>query len=150
MESRRCHLNWGLQAVRHIQRAGQLHFKGCKQQGCCGNQQGKKVSYPSYACCCNFARFWPSLLPGRGNLVIRASGHVDPIVELLTMKQPFPVLKALDTEDVLNPKSWLVSQVSLCMWMVQRQWKIKLFSFATVENVQVDRVNLSFIFFLNK
>jgi hypothetical protein len=42
----------------------------------------------------------PPFQPGRGNFVVRVSGVDHPIVELLGMKRPFPLLKALDIEEV--------------------------------------------------
>jgi translation initiation factor 1 (eIF-1/SUI1) len=40
--------------------------------------------------------------PGRGNFVVRVSGVEEPIVELLSLKRPFPPLKALDMEEISN------------------------------------------------
>lgn len=40
--------------------------------------------------------------PGRGNFVVRVSGRDEPIVELVGMKRPFPSLKGLDMDDVIE------------------------------------------------
>lgn len=40
--------------------------------------------------------------PGKGNFVIKVSGTEEPIVELLSIKRPFPSLKALDMDDVIK------------------------------------------------
>jgi len=40
--------------------------------------------------------------PGRGNFVVRVNGVQEPIVELLSLKRPFPPLKALDMEEISN------------------------------------------------
>jgi len=38
--------------------------------------------------------------PGRGDFVVRVSGVDEPIVELRSMKRPFPPLKALDMDEI--------------------------------------------------
>ena len=38
--------------------------------------------------------------PGRGNVVVTEDGEM--VVELLGMKRPFPALKALDMEEVIE------------------------------------------------
>lgn len=38
--------------------------------------------------------------PGRGNFVVTVDGEM--VVELLGMKRPFPALKALDMEEVIE------------------------------------------------
>lgn len=40
--------------------------------------------------------------PGKGNFVVTVSGVDKPIVELRAMSRPFPALKALDMEEVLQ------------------------------------------------
>lgn len=40
--------------------------------------------------------------PGKGNFVVKVSGIAEPIVELLQMKRPFPPLKALNMDDVVQ------------------------------------------------
>lgn len=40
--------------------------------------------------------------PGKGNFVVTVQGHEKPIIELLGMKRPFPALKKLDMEEVVE------------------------------------------------
>lgn len=40
--------------------------------------------------------------PGKGNFIVKVSGVEEPIVELTAMKRPFPALKALDMDDVIE------------------------------------------------
>ena len=40
--------------------------------------------------------------PGKGNFVVKVEGVEEPIVELLSMKRPFPALKALDMDEVIE------------------------------------------------
>jgi len=40
--------------------------------------------------------------PGKGNFIVTVSGVGEPIVELTAMKRPFPALKGLDMDVVLE------------------------------------------------
>ena len=40
--------------------------------------------------------------PGKGNFIIRVSGVDEPIIELKGMKRPFPALKALDMDEIIE------------------------------------------------
>ena len=40
--------------------------------------------------------------PEKGNFVVRVEGVEKPIVELIGMKRPFPALKSLDMEEVVE------------------------------------------------
>jgi hypothetical protein len=39
--------------------------------------------------------------PGKGNFVVKVDGVEEPIVELHSMKRPFPALKALDMDEIV-------------------------------------------------